>query len=111
MRIKSLLIGLGALLLSLPAHVLAGPPPVNPVFSQPTGMSTMTVTWGDPGGTLGFIIEASTDANFIGTVHSSRTLDTAVTTLTISGLTANTSYYVQAGALNGTTTDYAPTNP
>lgn len=91
----------------MPALVWAGPPPVNPAVVLPPGQSSMTVTWGDPGGTNGFVIEASTSASFIPVVVSSDTLDTTATSLTLVGLSPNTTYYIQAGAIYAGSTFYA----
>ncbi len=67
----------------------------------------MTMTWGDPGGTNGFVIDASTDPNFTGTILSSATADPSVLSLAVSGLVPNTTYFLQAGALYGGATTYS----
>src|SRR5438132_4706628 len=97
--------------LSWPTRTLAGGPPVNPALVMPPGVSTMTVTYGDPGGTSGFTIDASTDMAFSGTILSSSTANVTVTTLTLSGLAPNTTYFIRAGALYGASTTYTNTVP
>ncbi|MBI4057015.1 MAG: gliding motility-associated C-terminal domain-containing protein [Elusimicrobia bacterium] len=48
----------------------------------------------------GYRLEASTASSFIGTIFSSSTLDIGLSTLTVSGLSANTTYYFRVGSLN-----------
>jgi hypothetical protein len=48
----------------------------------------------------GYVLQASTASNFSGTLFSSATVNVAVSTLTLSGLSPATTYYFRAGALN-----------
>jgi len=48
----------------------------------------------------GYLLKASTASNFTGTVFSSQTTNAAVSSLTIYGLSANTTYYYEAGPIN-----------
>src|SRR5205807_5559270 len=73
-------------ILSWPERALAVGPPVNPTIVMPPGLSSMTVTYGDPGGTSGFIIDASTFNGFTGVPISSSTRSAAATTLSVPGL-------------------------
>src|SRR5207245_6058483 len=48
----------------------------------------------------GYELDASTAANFTGTIYSSTTFLASNSTLTISGLAAFTTYYLRVGDLN-----------
>src|SRR5207253_7637726 len=48
----------------------------------------------------GYELDASTAANFTGTIYSSTTFLAANSTLTVSGLAAFTTYYLRVGDLN-----------
>jgi len=84
-----------------------GGPPINPVQLGMPGISSVTLTWANPGGTNGYVVNASTLSNFTGTIYTSTTSNPAQTSLAIQGLTPNTSYFVQVGALYGGTTSYS----
>jgi len=74
--------------------------PVSPVVDA-VADSSATLAWGEPsGGAAGFIVEASTAANFSGAVVLSSAVDPAVRGLSVSGLSPATTYYLRAGALN-----------
>lgn len=68
--------------------------------------STATVTYSlctappDPASCSGYVVQASTAANFTGTIFSSATANRALGTLKLSGLAASTNYAVRLGALN-----------
>ncbi|MFC1521909.1 kelch repeat-containing protein, partial [Elusimicrobiota bacterium] len=82
-------------------------PGIDDVFT-----SSITASWSILSAPDKFILEASsTDFNGTGTIHSSSTLNTDVTALTVfePALTPNTTYYLRAGFLWGDTTDYADT--
>ncbi|PCI36618.1 MAG: hypothetical protein COB53_08925, partial [Elusimicrobia bacterium] len=72
--------------------------------------SSVTITWGDVSPDDGYVIDASTAANFSGTVFSSRSI-VNLSTLTVSGLTPDTTYYFRAGSVIFGTTNYALTTP
>ena len=56
----------------------------------------------------GYILQASTASNFSGTLFSSSTSNVSLSTLTLSGLAAFTTYYIRAGGLNwDSVADYA----
>src|SRR5437016_6348970 len=48
----------------------------------------------------GYELDASTPANFTGTIYSSTTFLASKSTLTVAGLGAFTTYYLRAGDLN-----------
>ncbi|MDE2292673.1 MAG: hypothetical protein KGL53_11380, partial [Elusimicrobia bacterium] len=71
--------------------------------------SSMTVAWAalpaEPVAAAsvsaeGFLLEASTAADFSGTLHSSSTPNVALSTLSLTGLAADTTYYLRVGTLN-----------
>ena len=93
--------------------------PVNAAIANPviTAVSTFTVTvaWaaGMPSGS-GYEVDASTAPDFSGVVFSSVTADTSATTLSAGlsvALSANTTYYLRAGAISQMTTSYVNTTP
>ncbi|TPW19473.1 MAG: cell wall surface anchor family protein, partial [Elusimicrobia bacterium] len=61
--------------------------------------TSATASW-TPLTAQGYQVQASTAANFTGTVLSSATPNPALSALTVSGLSVNTTYYVRVGALN-----------
>ncbi len=99
-----------ALICALPRVAHAGPPPVSPSIIQ-LSTSSVTVSWGLPGPTSGYIVEASTISGFTGLIYSSATASQSESTLTLPGLSANTTYYLRVGALYPPTTAYAITTP
>ncbi|PIR17718.1 MAG: hypothetical protein COV48_08350, partial [Elusimicrobia bacterium CG11_big_fil_rev_8_21_14_0_20_64_6] len=59
----------------------------------------------------GYVFEASANGDFSGVVFSSRSLGLGQTSLTVTGLDLNTTYYLRAGALNWqSATSYALIN-
>src|SRR4029077_4383646 len=94
-------------------QTLSAGAPVNPTITS-VFISTIAVSWTTVPNTTGYEIDASTAANFTGTIFSSVTANTSATTLTVgtaSPLSANTTYYVRAGALYSGSTAYANTTP
>jgi len=88
---------------SLWALMLAGPVPGSPQAAA-VHVSSLTVSFGAVGAD-GYVVEASTDASFLGLVHSSATpASPAQLSPTVF---PNTTYYLRAGALWGGTTLYA----
>jgi hypothetical protein len=71
------------------------------------GSSSATVSFGAVGAN-GYVVQASTVAGFSDVLYSSDTTTGAIV-LAPQGLDPNTTYYLRAGALWGTTTIYAPT--
>jgi hypothetical protein len=63
---------------------------------------TLQAAWDNPGAgnAIGYLLDASTNPTFTGTISSSATFSLTATTLTVSGLTPGTSYYVRLGAFN-----------
>jgi len=75
------------------------------LVSAPTIFETIatsvTVNWSIPaGGSEGYELQASTSDNFTGLILSSVTTSVAVTTLTVEGLSSDTTYYLRVGAIN-----------
>jgi hypothetical protein len=67
-----------------------------------------TLSWSAVGSSGGYELDASTSADFSGTLYSSRTANGNTTTLeTPSVLSYNTTYYLRVGALWGGATFYA----
>src|SRR4029077_17844300 len=65
--------------------------------------SSVTLNWqslGGSGGSEGYELNASTASDFTGTLFSSATTDVNQSTLTVTGLAANTTYYFQVGGIN-----------
>jgi len=84
-----------------------GSPSVTSVF-----VSSITVTWISTNSEQGYLVEASTESDFSGIIHSTSTTDGTATTLTIStpALTPNTAYSIRVGSLwNDGTTSYTGT--
>lgn len=75
-------------------------PPTSVVMTN-VFVSSMTAAWtAPPGGDAGYRLEASTASDFTGAIISSQTTNAALLTLTLAGLTANTTYFVRVSALN-----------
>src|ERR1019366_246693 len=84
----------------------AGAPPAN---GQIVGVyaSSFTVTFSSVTGSLGYTLDASTASDYTGTVTSSITYDTTLSTLTFpSSLLPNTTYFLRLGAFYSGTTVY-----
>jgi hypothetical protein len=92
--------------LSAGATVYLPPPPGDPrVYAvNNTSFTVIYSTVGAPK----YMLDASTAADFTGTVYSSTTYVVALSTLSLTGLFPNTQYYMKAGALWAPTTVYAP---
>ncbi|OVE78468.1 hypothetical protein BVX98_00070, partial [bacterium F11] len=68
-------------------------------------VSSVTVNWSEPTGSAeGYRLDASTASDFSGTILSSETNSNVVTTLTVEGLTSETTYYFRVGSFNWNTT-------
>lgn len=84
---------------SLSTATLAGAPE-NIAFTN-VSISSVTLTWDAPaGGSSGYQLDASTSANFSGTLESSSTTNGNLTTLTVFNLSPNTTYFFRVGAIN-----------
>ena len=81
-------------------------PPFAPTISA-SSTGTVSARWTAVGGSGGYELDASTAANFSGTIFSSTTAGGAATGLTVAGLNGGTTYYLRAGALWSGTTNYA----
>src|SRR5207245_1403911 len=82
-----------------------------PVISA-VNTTSMTATWTTLSNTTGYEVDASTAANFTGTLTSSITPNTSLATLaTPATLFPNTTYYLRVGALYNGATVYANTAP
>src|SRR6185437_12428903 len=72
--------------------------------------TSVTANWqaiAAPPGSEGYELDAATDAGFTNVIASSVTPDVNMSTLTVSGLSVNTTYYVRAGGVNWeNTTNY-----
>ncbi|MDE2141537.1 MAG: hypothetical protein KGJ84_03895 [Elusimicrobia bacterium] len=84
------------------------------VGAAPTGVNvfavygaSITLNWTAVNSDGGYLAQASTAANYSGTLYSSSTTNGLSTALTPQGLNTNTTYYLRVGALWGTTTSYA----
>jgi hypothetical protein len=73
-------------------------------------LSSITVTYGLTGA-VSYLVEASTASDFSGTLISSVTTSATVASLAPQGLSLNTTYYLRAGAISGSTTFYATVTP
>ena len=73
--------------------------PPNNTRVQYAFASSATVTWGSVNSDSGYRVEASTMANFSGTVSSQATTAPEATTLTVSPLLPNTTYFLRVAAL------------
>jgi|CXWL01.1.fsa_nt_gi sulfur carrier protein ThiS len=81
-------------------------PPDSP-FIYAVDLTSITVQYGLVGAS-GYVVQASTMANFSGVLYTSSTLAQAIR-LAPQTLSPNTTYYLRTGALWGTTTIYAQT--
>jgi len=88
----------------------AGPAPINPTITAVI-VTSITVTWGSVNSDNGYSLEASTASTFTGAIFSSVTINGTLTTLQVSGLGPNTTYYLRVGSLWNGTTNYADTVP
>ncbi|MEK7382118.1 MAG: hypothetical protein AAB262_02415, partial [Elusimicrobiota bacterium] len=73
--------------------------------------TSVTVNWSPVPSTaaIGYVLQASTAPDFTGTVRSSTTLSVSLSTLTVSNLLGDTTYYLRVGSLNGdAVANYAP---
>ena len=70
--------------------------------------TSLTATWGTVSSPSGYVLQVSTDNSFATMVVSSVTMGSVAT---VTGLSANTTYFAQVGALWGATTSYAVTSP
>ncbi len=80
-----------------PEVTLAAPPAGADIAN--VYVSSVAAAWGLMDA-AGYILDASTAANFSGTVLSSSTPDAAVVKLVVGGLLPNTTYYLRAGVYN-----------
>src|SRR5262245_27459445 len=106
MRIKSAVIL--AFLFGIAARAQATPISPTPIAVTP---STVTVAWGLSGPSTGYVLEASTSGAFSTLVASSHTYDSNFSTLSVSGLNPNTTYFLRVGELSGGSTSYAIVTP
>src|SRR5438552_3938954 len=86
-----------------------GSPAISAVY-----LSTITATWTTVPNVTGYDVEASTMANFTGTIFSTATTNTSAITLTVSSaanLAPDTTYFVRIGALYNGATTYIATVP
>jgi hypothetical protein len=83
--------------------------PTNPTVSE-VSLSSITVAYG-LSGAVSYIVQASTASDFSGTLISSVTTSATVASLAPQGLSLNTTYYLRAGAISGSTTFYAAVTP
>src|SRR5207249_11800067 len=75
--------------------------PVSQVFATSTIHDSLPICSGSGANTSqGYELDASTAANFTGTIYSSTTFLATNSTLTVSGLAAFTTYYLRVGDLN-----------
>ncbi|OGR75264.1 MAG: hypothetical protein A2X32_08080 [Elusimicrobia bacterium GWC2_64_44] len=86
----------------------AVPEPVTPAASA-VYLSSIDVTWTQIGSEAGYLVEASTAANFTGTISSTETGQGNISSMTVSvpQLSSNTVYYIRVGSLWGNATAYA----
>ena len=81
-------------------------PPASPLITA-VELSSITVSF-TPNAASSYVVEASTAADFTGVIFPSAG---ASSPLVVTSLARNTTYYLRAGALWGTTTVYANTTP
>ena len=83
--------------------------PLNPMPAR-IYITSMTVNWNtlpvSPSSRTaqGYLLQASTAANFTGTLYSSATAGVSLSTLTLSNLSGETTYYLRVGSLNWNST-------
>ncbi|MBI4422276.1 MAG: fibronectin type III domain-containing protein, partial [Elusimicrobia bacterium] len=88
------------------AATLAKPPLTQAQPFLQVGLSSITAGWialpaaPPSAASEGYRLEASTVADFSGTIASSATPNVRLSTLTVSGLLSSTTYYFRVGALN-----------
>jgi len=88
------------------AATLATPPAATPPAFLLVGVSSATLEWAalppSPASATaeGYLLQASTASDFSGAVFSSQTAVVGLSTLTVSGLFSNTTYYFRVGSLN-----------
>src|SRR5262249_46537727 len=92
------------------ARTLPGPAPANVQITQ-VFVTSMTVTWTPVPSDSGYSLEAYTDAGFTSFAASSVTTSGTLGSLTVTGLGADTTYYLRVGSLWNGTTNYAPSVP
>lgn len=74
--------------------------PVSPVPSNVL-TNSLSAAWAEPAGeSAGYRLDASTAANFTGTLFTASNQSSIQTSLSLSGLAMNTTYYLRAGSLN-----------
>ncbi|MBN1384554.1 MAG: Ig-like domain repeat protein, partial [Elusimicrobia bacterium] len=84
--------------------IKAAPSPPENMNLDAVYTSSATLSWDINTDAIEYILEASTNTNFIPVFSSSSTTDVNITTLTVSSLWANTTYYFRAGNfIDGTT--------
>ncbi|MFH2204600.1 MAG: fibronectin type III domain-containing protein, partial [Elusimicrobiota bacterium] len=77
-------------------------PPQSPNLDE-VGLSSLTMSWTAPaGGARGFRLEASVSQDFSDLILFSSTTDGGATSLDLTGLYSNTTYYLRVAALNWT---------
>lgn len=87
-----------------------GPPPISPQVSA-VYFSSVAVSWGSVNALDGYELDASTTISFSGTLLSSITIDGAATSLALTGLGSNTTYYLRVGSLWNGAANYAQPIP
>lgn len=69
--------------------------------------TSMVVTWSATSTLRGYLVQASTAANFTGVLFSSQTPSVSLSTLTVNSLAPNATYHIRVGTLWNLTTYYA----
>ncbi|MEK6536607.1 MAG: fibronectin type III domain-containing protein, partial [Actinomycetota bacterium] len=88
------------------AVTLAQPPQNTSQSFLMVGLSSITVAWAalpiSPSSSTaeGYLLQASTASDFTGTIVASSTPNISLSTLTVAGLFADTTYYFRVGSLN-----------
>src|SRR5262249_34350164 len=88
----------------------AGPAP-SPVNVSAVYITSATITYGTVAGSQGYELDASSTNFTTGAVLSSSTASNALGTLTVFGLSPDTTYYFRVGSLWNGATSYAPSVP
>ncbi|MEK7389191.1 MAG: fibronectin type III domain-containing protein, partial [Elusimicrobiota bacterium] len=101
--------GRGNFIAASSTKTLLGAVPPGNVRIQALSSSTVSMAWNPVNSDLGYALEASTAANFSGTLRSSSTAGGSQALLTVAGLDANTTYYLRVAALWTAETKYAAT--